>query len=84
MEQIAKVVHPQDEPKLKRVRMSEDAKAKAYESMRPGVPISEAQKAERFDRMRIRADNGMSNRRRRATVGTMTVPRVPWHEDNDE
>lgn len=34
--------------------MNETRKAQKYESIRPGVQVSESQKAERFDRMTIK------------------------------
>jgi hypothetical protein len=83
--EIPKHYRPSDTPHLSATRgMSEDAKAQTYDILRPGVPISEGQKAERVDRMRHRYENGSVNRRRRATVGSVVIPRIPWHENKDE
>jgi len=83
MNYLAPVYKESDTPKLRGSRsMGEDAKAKAYESLRPGVDISTGQKAERFDRMVHRYENGPVNRRRRTKVGSIIVPDLPWMKES--
>lgn len=61
--------------------MPQAEKAKHYEALRPGVNIPEGQKAERFERMQFRNENGVINRRRRATAGHISIPSLPWMKD---
>lgn len=71
--------------------MTESQKARAYDTMRPGVNIPEGQKAERYDREAIAAKHGgkiamvQGARRRRAHVGRMVVGKVwPGHPDYEK
>lgn len=53
---------------------SEKAKADRYRSMRPGVQVSDAQAAHRYELMDYRNENGIVRPRRKARVGSITVP----------
>jgi len=63
--------------------LSTESKARKYDEIRPGVPISTEQKAERIDLMRHRDENGIISSRRKTTVGRMTVPNTAdiWDEN---
>ena len=66
---------------------SSEKLAQSYEMLRPGVEISEAQKAERAERLLVKETYGVAKdaRRRRTSVGTITVTKLwPGHPDYEE
>lgn len=56
--------------------------ADQYEKRYPGTGASEAQKEERMERMLFKEEKRSLQRTSRNRG--LVVPRVPWHEDEDE
>lgn len=76
------ILKPADVPQLRKAKtMNQDAKAAAYSKLRPGVDIPEGQKAQRYELMQHRAENGIVSRRRKATVGAISITNLPLDEN---
>jgi len=58
--------------------MSERERAARYEKLYPGTGVSEAQAAERMDRIDFKEDPGRRTRARR----TFLVPDLPWKKEH--
>lgn len=56
--------------------------ADKYEKLYPETGISEAQKEERMERIEFKNERG--SLRRTSKNRGLVVPRIPWHEDDDE
>ena len=62
---------------------TEADKARSYEKLRGNnIDIPQAQKAERFERIKYRAENGVVAPRNRGR-STFTVPELPWLKDKE-
>lgn len=55
--------------------ISENSKARAYDTVHPGTDLPVEQRAERYDRMNVKSKyEGLSRKKGRAVVGSIIVP----------
>ncbi len=87
MSKLPSIIKPADVPKLVGpAPKSQDGKARKYDELRPGVNIPDAQKAERFERMKFRENDEFGSARTKVSGGkrsgsSMLVPELPWLKD---